>query len=411
MKKFLILLLVFTCAGVWAQDFGFGFGDDSEAVSSSASSAKVKVSGDITVELSPFVHDFGKEEGAQEISFWDMVSGTLNFSASGSNIEAFASFNLNADAIRELGDANPMLDDPTYTPLIMNEAYLKAYIGAVNIEAGLRKLTWGKADSPGPLDVTNPMDYTDLRYITDTLACKIARPMIHVTWNAGAFSKLEGVFIPNFAGHRFAMDGRWRPSQYDSIRSNAEAGISSIADEKLKLMASDPAFIPIYMANHNIMNEVLIGVGGGLAYLGEDPSFPSTGAFENFQAGLHYTTTIGSADIGAQYFYGNLFRPNFTIAGIDAYLEDLAKNILSGADPIKYDNTSMISPQLKYTRYHQIGVDYAQVLFGFNVRAEAAFNLTEDFSGDDGSVQNPFIGWSLGFDRDLFLGVNLNLQC
>jgi len=52
-----------------------------------------------------------------------------------------------------------------------------------------------------------------------------------------------------------------------------------------------------------------------------------------------------------------------------------------------------------------------QVLFGFNVRAELAANITGDLSGDDGSVYNPALLWSLGFDRDLVWGINLNFQC
>jgi hypothetical protein len=40
-----------------------------------------------------------------------------------------------------------------------------------------------------------------------------------------------------------------------------------------------------------------------------------------------------------------------------------------------------------------------------------AANITEDLGGDDGGVYNPSIAWSLGFDRDLFAGINLNLQC
>jgi hypothetical protein len=63
-----------------------------------------------------------------------------------------------------------------------------------------------------------------------------------------------------------------------------------------------------------------------------------------------------------------------------------------------------------YNPYHQIGVDYAQVLAGFNVRAEFAANITDDLDGDDGAVYNPALAWSLGFDRDLFWGININLQ-
>jgi hypothetical protein len=47
-------------------------------------------------------------------------------------------------------------------------------------------------------------------------------------------------------------------------------------------------------------------------------------------------------------------------------------------------------------------VDYTQVLFDFSVRAELAANITEDITGDDGSVYNPSLAWSAGFDRDLF---------
>ena len=64
-----------------------------------------------------------------------------------------------------------------------------------------------------------------------------------------------------------------------------------------------------------------------------------------------------------------------------------------------------------YNPYHQIGVDWAQVLFGINARAELALNLTGDLSGDDGSVYNPALLGALGFDRDLVLGINLNFQC
>jgi hypothetical protein len=69
------------------------------------------------------------------------------------------------------------------------------------------------------------------------------------------------------------------------------------------------------------------------------------------------------------------------------------------------------SVTLDYNPYHQIGVDYATVLFNFNIRVEFAVNLTGDLDGDDGSVYNPFGAWSLGFDRDLFWGINLNVQC
>jgi hypothetical protein len=63
-----------------------------------------------------------------------------------------------------------------------------------------------------------------------------------------------------------------------------------------------------------------------------------------------------------------------------------------------------------YNPYHQIGFDYARLIYGFNLQAEFAANITEDIKGDDGSVYNPALAWSLGFDRDLVFGINLNVQ-
>jgi len=400
MKNLFVLLLILACGCVWAQDFGFGFGDDSATPASSSPAAAVKIGGDITVELSPYVRDFKKNEGTQEISPWDMISGRLNFTAGTSNIEFYTAFNLNYDSISEIAEKSPNLKKPTYTPLIIDEAFLKAYVGPVNIEAGLRKLAWGKADSPGPLDVTNPMDYSDLRNITDVKAIKIARPMLHVTWNAGSFSKLEGVFIPNFSGHRFSEDGRWQPSQSKKMFSMVEAEIFSKAAGIFGAMPPSIDSTPI-----------INGVKNNLQSYFNDNPYPSTGALENYQAGLRYTTTIGSADIGGQYFYGHLFRPSFTIAGVDAFITDLANGIIGPPINTFYSGNPALLSLAKYNRYHQIGVDYAQVLFDFNVRAEFAVHITEDHSGDDGSVQNPFIGWSVGFDRDLILGINFNIQC
>jgi hypothetical protein len=85
------------------------------------------------------------------------------------------------------------------------------------------------------------------------------------------------------------------------------------------------------------------------------------------------------------------------------------------ASTFVFDTTSgfpvPVGISIDYNRYHQIGLDWAQVIAGFNLRSEAAVNITGDLDGDDGAVYNPAILWSLGFDRDLVWGINLNLQC
>jgi len=389
-------LLAGAALALYAQDFGFG-SDEDTVKDTSTPPITVKVGGEIAVEFSPYTHDLDK----QTISFKDMVSGKLNLKAAGENVEAYAAFNLNAESIGELWNENPLLNDPTYTPLIIDEAFLRGYIGPVTLEAGLRKLTWGKADSLGPLDVINPLDYTDLRNITDIQAVKIARPLFHVSWDMDGFSKIEGVFIPNFTGHRFAQEGRWAPAQYAAMKETVETGIRNRALQRY------PQFALLMQAMYPQIADNFPDLS---------PEYPDMSTLKSFQSGLRFTTTIGPADIGVQYFYGNLFRPDFSITGVDDFLDDLVWGnyppdpLLNPNFPYS-GNSGLLSPRLKYNRYHQIGLDYAQVLFTLNVRAEAALHLTEDRQGDDRSVRNPFIGWSLGFDRDLFWGINVNIQC
>ena len=405
----LLLCGLLLAAAAGAQDFGFGFAEE-DAGSAAGTSAlpaalpvSVKVGGEVAAEFLGFVHDFGDADKAKAASLGDVVSGSLSFSATGANVDAFIGLNLSAASLGSLFAANP--GNPVYTPLILDEAFLRAWFGAVNIEAGLRKLTWGKADSLGPLDVVNPLDYGDLTRITDIKAIKIARPMLHVSWNMDSFSKLEAVFIPNFAGHRFSTDAanRWTPGQFGEYLAFAETGIYDRALDRYGPLVS--GFGPLF-------NDVRDNM---LTYFGNNPiAWPATGGLEYAQTGLRYTTTVGSVDIGAQYFYGNFFRPDFSVGGVDLFLDDLVNRILyptTPPPPVYTGNPALLSPRLKYNRYHQLGLDYAQVLAGFNLRAEFAVHLTEDFSGDDGSVRNPFLGWSLGFDRNIIWGINANIQC
>jgi hypothetical protein len=176
---------------------------------------------------------------------------------------------------------------------------------------------------------------------------KIARPLIHVSFALGQFSKLEGVFVPNFEPENFAESGHWVPAQMAIINQLPPANIIR----------------------------------------------PDTTTLDYAQAGLRFTTTIaGAADIGIQYYYGRLTTPAVTMTAP------------TGSPPLPIVTFA-------YNPYHQIGLDYAQVIAGFNLRAELAANITEDLSGDDSEVYNPALAWSLGFDRDLFAGINLNLQC
>jgi hypothetical protein len=336
---------------------GFGEDDAADAASGGASPGGtygVAISGEASASFLGYADDFSK--GLEETALGDMFSGALNFSAGNSFGEAVINFNLSL----------PTLDGSTGSPVALDEAYARAYFGAFEVEGGLRKLTWGKADSFGPLDVINPLDYSELTDASDALNMKIARPLVHATARFGQFSKVEVVFVPTFEPHRFASEGRWLPAQMKTLREQIA-------------MAAQPAETQNPPPSPPVAEEVP----------------PDTSTLNYAQAGLRFTATIGSSDIGAQYYYGRLPTP---------------------AVKMSYTQTSPTSPptlsgvEFLYNPYHHIGVDYAQVLFGFNVRAEFAANITDDINGDDGAVYNPHLAWSLGFDRDLVWGMNLNLQ-
>ncbi|MDR1363483.1 MAG: hypothetical protein LBJ35_05485 [Spirochaetaceae bacterium] len=334
-RKFILVFLLITPAfvsPVFSQDFGFDDGGVSDgAFSSSFGAAEnvfgVKVSGEVSALLLGYIDDFSN--GADNTRLGNVFSGKLNFAAGNSFGDAVINLKLSTDSSM----------DPF--PLSFDEAYARVYFGDFEIEGGLRKLTWGKADSLGPLDVINPLDNREITDISDILNIKIARPLIHATARIGRFSKLEGVFVPVFAPASLALSGRWAPFQ--------------------------------------------------IAGLPVQPLFPDMSTLDYAQAGLRFTTTVGSSDIGAQYYYGRLTKPVFKVS-------------------IAPDVSSM-SIEALYNSYHQIGLDYAGVIAGFNLRAECAANITGDSEGDDGLVYNPHLLWSLGFDRDLVLGVNVNLQC
>jgi len=361
MKQYFLLLILclLVVAHIYAQDFGFGFDDEetgNNATSTGAGAIGVSIGGEVSSSMVGYLDDFS--QGTEHIELGDLFAGNLNFTAKVFFAEGIINLKL----------------EPTDSPISIDEGYLRAYFGKFDIEAGLRKLTWGKADSLGPLDVINPLDYTAL-FITmadssNLMGAKIARPLAHVSFRFGQFSKIEGVFVPNFKSHNIASEGKWAPAQMEELKNPA-------------IPISMPVPVPV---NINIDTT---------------ETMPKTTTINYAQAGLRFTTTLGPADFGAQYYYGRLPQPAAKIS-----LTSFNLNVTSM--PIDVDMGMNIL--YKYNPYHQIGLDYAQVLAGFNIRAELAANITEDIKGDDASVYNPSIAWSLGFDRDVVWGVNVNLQ-
>ncbi|MDR3123874.1 MAG: hypothetical protein LBU16_08875 [Treponema sp.] len=388
MKRFLFPLLTVLCVllpgsaypqagddfGFGASDgegFGFGGADDSVSPAASSALSGVAIGGSVSAEFPVFIDDFGSWAAINAAELGDVFSGALNFSVSGAAADAVINLNL----------------APTDSPVSVDEAYARAYFGPVDVEGGLRKLAWGRADSFGPLDVINPLDYSDPTAISDPMALKLARPMAHLSWNIGSFSKLEGVFVPGFQAHRFALDGRWEPSQITGLASSVAEGLKSGLKQNPNV---PPAALQDFENKLDEWKE---------KFNKENPNYywSDNSSLQYAQAGVRFTSSIGSSDIGAQYYYGRLPRPALNIG-----FEGLVGQ--AGLD------TDKIHISMDYNSYHQIGVDYARVIADFNTRAEAALNITEDLEGDRPDIYNPSAAWSLGFDRDIVAGINVNLQ-
>jgi len=363
-KRFLVILFIAAFSGsvIYAQEFGFGFAftDDGEESSSeesfgfapaAGSSPAVLISGEVSAAIIGYLDEIS--EGPGNVNTRDMFafSGKLNFLARTSYAEGVINLRL----------------VPALVPVSIDEAYIRAFFGSFDITAGLRKLSWGKADQFGPLDIINLPDsskiFTEMADNNSLMSVKIAAPVIHVSYRFGMFSKIEGLFLPSFEITSMAV-------------SSAVNGSSQMLE-----FVSGPLSDKWMPAQ---MDDLKILLSNGIKF--EDTE---TNTLDYTQAGLRFTTTIGSADVGIQYFYGRMFQP-------------AVKFIIEAPSDIKFE--------FIHNKYHQIGLDYAQVLAGFNIRAEFAANITEDIKGDDGLIYNPSLGWSFGFDRDIIAGVNINFQ-
>lgn len=358
-------LFYFSSLLVFPQD-DFGFTD----APSSTENTGPEFSGTIGAKLVLYPSDF---DSAEQIILGDFFTGQIKTAYSVRSAEAAISLKL--DRLSDVASYRDVID----------EAYVRVLPGSFLFEAGLRKIIWGKADSFGPLDVINPFDYRDLINLSNPAELKISRPLLHAAYSFDGSAKLEAVFVPWFEPDRYARSGRWMPSEYKILPALIKDGAAGaiIAD------APDGT-------SSAAINEIISSMAEGSVPLKE----PDMQSIEYAQGGLRYTMTIGQTDAGFQYYYGRLSRPAFALYGLDDFWQKAAAQ-----------NVPEIGAALKYNPYHQIGADWARVLFGLNLRAEAAANITDDKDGTDGGIYNPHLYWSLGFDRDIFFDMNMNFQC
>lgn len=129
--------------------------------------------------------------------------------------------------------------------------------------------------------------------------------------------------------------------------------------------------------------------------------YPDTNTLKYGQAGARFTASLGPVDLGLSYYYGHYKQPSFNAEKFSTFLDKYLANE-SVTDDDKF---------LSYDQKQTFGLEMATILWHFNLRGEAAYNLTNDIAGDDPWVHNNSVQWLGGFDIDLpFWNMNLNVQ-
>ena len=133
-----------------------------------------------------------------------------------------------------------------------------------------------------------------------------------------------------------------------------------------------------------------------------DSIYPDLYQLKYGQFGFRTTFTLASVDLGLSYYNGHNKQPSVDARKIDSYLD----KVLAG------QNISDDDRFISYDRLQVFGLEAATVLFGrLNSRMEFAYNMTEDFAGDDPAVHNNSLAWVAGFDLDLPVhNINFNVQ-
>jgi hypothetical protein len=393
LSAFLIgLLLIFGTAETGAQDFGFGSTDASSSV------PDVKVSGSLAFSVLAFPYELDSGDFADSAA---LPEARLNFEARVASAEGKLGFRV---------DRNLLANNPA---ALLDEAWLRIYAGKAIIQAGLQRLTWGRADSLSVLDIVNPRDLSNLT-LRDENERKIAMPMVKLSGSLGERTTVDAVYLPWFEGDRIAVSGPWVPAALATGKASLEA---AMADELYDAYAAS-TWAAVYAQAYSqtltasglaaFSNTTAIAAANAqvaaaapaltaranaeaAAALADPFASPNTRGLDYGQAGARLSAGLGAVDLGLQYFYGYLTTPAYDMnpASIAA---------AGGKIPVSWN------------RYHQIGADMAFVLAGFNLRLEAGANLTEDSTGADPLIYNSAIVWAAGFDRSLFAGIDINLQ-
>ena len=428
--------------GAFADDFDsfddFGsFGGDS----SSGSATKLEVNGTAKTDIRAYVDTSDKDDkdGAEKIDINAIPSASLDLKYSGNKSDLELKLKLDETTIKN----NPVD--------VIDEAVIRGYFNNLTLEAGKMKIVWGKGDKLHVLDNFNADDYSDF-IIPDYLDRRISTPMIRAVYSLPVANiNIEGVYTPFLPVDRFATNGRWTPAQVGVLTGTVTqmasgkvadaftgytkasgmataAGIvyqsageaykkaaaayqaNPLDSEKAATFAASKTAFEAAQAEYEQATATLHAAGAKYMYYltnasalssNKDVIYPNTQTLKYGQFGGRVTATLGQVDLGLSYYNGWFKQPTINQSKMDGFLDTyLATGSVSDGEKF-----------LTYDKKQTFGLEASTTIWHFNLRGEAAYNLTKDTDGTDPYVQNNSVAWLGGFDIDLpFWNANLNVQ-
>ncbi|MBN2617103.1 MAG: hypothetical protein JXR64_02185 [Spirochaetales bacterium] len=301
----------------------------------------------------------------------------LDFTAQTSVVDLVSNIDVKINNLDNFSNF-PLQNNQYNSSFYVDSLFARFYHKMFDLEVGLLKPIWGNADGIHAVDVLNPIDYSNL-FGTSYLESKIAQQMVKLNIPIARSSLLEVAYLPTFKGDYIPLSGKWAPlyikNMENTIREMAYAQAVAQAAQQ------DPT-----LSYEQLVQAVSPSVEAQLKSFDYTIHFEESEYFVDSQIGARFTTTLSSMDLGLTYYYGFLKQPTI--------------------DPQDIIATSSLN--LVYNRVQTIGFDVAAQVGSFNLKGEVGYNLTEDFEGNDPSINNNSLKYILGFDINLPIN-NMNL--
>ena len=271
---------------------------------------------------------------------------------------------------------------------IIDDLSVRTYLGNLLLEAGKTRVVWGKTDGFHVVDNFNSDDFSDF-IIPDYAERRISIPMIRAKYSFTDKNDiaLEAVYTPFMAAERYDTDGPFTPADYCELKSQLALLATGYLGQGTAGLPATAATYPVVLSQANALTNNSSGV-----------LYPNLNRLKYTQAGTRITGTFRTFDWGLSYYFGHFKTPSVNKSGI----KNWANNYFYGKNTDSF---------IDYDKKQTIGLEAATTLWHFNLRAELAYNFTDDMAGTNQAVHNSSFQWIGGFDIDLPLwNMNLNMM-